>query len=237
LEGDQALAGVLRVHGLVMNGGVGHLLAVASSEEIATAIWGFRFFSLDEVSQILETAAGGEPQIERATRRYGELVDSDDILKHRFAAVFGASPEAFAPLEALPCPACGFLTLSGEVYGSYEICPVCGWEDDGVQLANPACGGGANHTSLIDAQARTLQALPPTVTEHKGHSRSRSWRPMNQREVDLGVAERARKYWLNRAVVSRWECYWNGGRPLPRDFPMITGQPALDQTIGRRHGE
>jgi Cysteine-rich CPCC len=29
-------------------------------------------------------------------------------------------------------------------YGSYVICDVCGWEDDQVQLANPACGGGAN---------------------------------------------------------------------------------------------
>jgi len=44
----------------------------------------------------------------------------------------------------LPCPACGFRTLTGEGFGSYELCGVCGSEDDGVQLANPACGGGAN---------------------------------------------------------------------------------------------
>ena len=55
----------------------------------------------------------------------------------------------------LPCPACGFLTLGG-TYGSYVICPVCGWEDDQLQLANPASGGGANSESLVEAQADAL---------------------------------------------------------------------------------
>lgn len=26
----------------------------------------------------------------------------------------------------------------GDWFGTYEICGVCGWEDDHVQLANPA---------------------------------------------------------------------------------------------------
>ncbi len=36
------------------------------------------------------------------------------------------------------CPACGFKTLEGDWFGTYDICGVCGWEDDHVQLANPA---------------------------------------------------------------------------------------------------
>lgn len=36
--------------------------------------------------------------------------------------------------------------------GSYAICPVCFWEDDAVQFRWPTMPGGANRTSLIDAQ-------------------------------------------------------------------------------------
>jgi hypothetical protein len=50
------------------------------------------------------------------------------------------------------CPCCGHLTLSGPP-GSYEICRICGWEDDLVQLLDPWFEGGANEPSLIQAQA------------------------------------------------------------------------------------
>ncbi|WP_096212759.1 CPCC family cysteine-rich protein [Streptomyces sp. 2323.1] len=36
--------------------------------------------------------------------------------------------------------------------GSYEICPVCFWEDDGVQFRWATITGGANKVSLIEAQ-------------------------------------------------------------------------------------
>jgi hypothetical protein len=39
----------------------------------------------------------------------------------------------------IACPACGFLTLTQGFYGSYALCPLCDGEDDGMQLANPAC--------------------------------------------------------------------------------------------------
>ncbi|MFC5904955.1 CPCC family cysteine-rich protein [Streptomyces zhihengii] len=51
----------------------------------------------------------------------------------------------------IPCVCCGHLTLS-EPPGSYEICPVCFWEDDRVQLRWPDWTGGANRPSLIEAQ-------------------------------------------------------------------------------------
>ena len=56
---------------------------------------------------------------------------------------------------SLACPCCGYRTL-GEAYGSYEICPICFWEDDPVQLANPALRGGANKVSLHEAQQSYL---------------------------------------------------------------------------------
>jgi uncharacterized Zn finger protein (UPF0148 family) len=51
------------------------------------------------------------------------------------------------------CPACGFRVFA-RGYGSYEVCPICDWEDDGVQLANPTSGGGANAESLADMQPK-----------------------------------------------------------------------------------
>lgn len=56
------------------------------------------------------------------------------------------------PLNACPC--CGKLTLSGKPPGTYEICDVCGWEDDEVQYKNPDLAGGANETSLNEARRR-----------------------------------------------------------------------------------
>lgn len=45
------------------------------------------------------------------------------------------------------CPACGKYTFQSGP-GSYEICPVCGWEDDKVQYKDPNLKGGANKLSL-----------------------------------------------------------------------------------------
>lgn len=50
------------------------------------------------------------------------------------------------------CPCCGHKTLSQEPPGTYEICPVCLWEDDDVQFRDPSFDSGANDESL--AQAR-----------------------------------------------------------------------------------
>ncbi|WP_333756033.1 CPCC family cysteine-rich protein [Streptomyces sp. IBSBF 3352] len=52
--------------------------------------------------------------------------------------------------DSYPCPCCGHRVLDAP--GSYEICPVCFWEDDGVQFRWPTVAGGANQVSLIDAQ-------------------------------------------------------------------------------------
>ena len=50
-----------------------------------------------------------------------------------------------------PCPCCGYLVFE-ESPGSYEICPICFWEDDLTQLRFPRMSGGANRVSLIEAQ-------------------------------------------------------------------------------------
>ncbi|MBQ8425307.1 MAG: formate/nitrite transporter family protein [Clostridia bacterium] len=49
------------------------------------------------------------------------------------------------------CPCCGFYTFEHKNH-EYEICPVCYWEDDPVQLKDPTFKGGANHVSLEKAR-------------------------------------------------------------------------------------
>jgi hypothetical protein len=56
------------------------------------------------------------------------------------------------------CPCCGYLTLDEPPSGTYEICPVCFWEDDGVQFRDLDYEGGANVVSLNQARA-TFRAI------------------------------------------------------------------------------
>ena len=67
--------------------------------------------------------------------------------------------------QRFPCPCCGFFTLHEATRGSYELCPVCDWEDDGVQFSDPEYEGGANSESLNQARAnfRTLGASSPAA--------------------------------------------------------------------------
>jgi hypothetical protein len=49
------------------------------------------------------------------------------------------------------CPCCGYLTFTAWP-GSYDVCPICHWEDDPAQLLDPWSAGGANRPSLSEAQ-------------------------------------------------------------------------------------
>lgn len=80
-----------------------------------------------------------------------------------------------------PCPCCGFLVFS-EPAGSYAICPLCGWEDDHVQLGHPGMRGGANGGSLKEYQDSALRDLPPSVEEYQGYVRHPDWRPLRDDE-------------------------------------------------------
>jgi hypothetical protein len=51
------------------------------------------------------------------------------------------------------CPCCGYHTLAEQPPGTFEICPVCYWEDDNVQYSDPTLKGGANEDSLEEARA------------------------------------------------------------------------------------
>ena len=92
------------------------------------------------------------------------------------------------PDKSYPCACCGYVMFD-EPPGSYDICDICLWEDDDVQLRWPQRAGGANSPSLIEAQTnfvsfgaseeRRLPGVrPPTSCDR----RDAGWRP-----IDLAV--------------------------------------------------
>ena len=51
----------------------------------------------------------------------------------------------------IPCPVCGEHIFEQE--DDYDICPVCGWENDDLQRSQPDLSGGPNGMSLNQARA------------------------------------------------------------------------------------
>lgn len=106
----------------------------------------------------------------------------------------GLQPTGMGRTERYPCPCCGYLTAA--VAGDYEICPICGWEDDPSQLRFASMAGGANKPSLIDAQRNfELRGLSdPEAMKHGRISvrmptpsdrRDGDWRPIRDEEVEV----------------------------------------------------
>jgi len=52
----------------------------------------------------------------------------------------------------ITCPVCGEYKF--EMDDNYEICKVCRWENDGLQLDEPDSDEGANELSLNEALAK-----------------------------------------------------------------------------------
>ena len=55
------------------------------------------------------------------------------------------------------CPCCRFQTLPRQPPGTFELCPVCFWEDDNVQYRDPKYRGGANVVSLNEARENFIK--------------------------------------------------------------------------------
>jgi hypothetical protein len=84
-----------------------------------------------------------------------------------------------------PCPCCGYLTFE-DLPGSFEICPICFWEDDLVQLAFPDMAGGANKCSLIEGQrnfasfgAWERRLIANSRQPRSDEDRDARWRPLD----------------------------------------------------------
>jgi hypothetical protein len=92
-----------------------------------------------------------------------------------------------------PCPCCGYKTLPDR--GAYDLCPVCWWEDEGVE---PWEVSGPNGRTLVEAQQEYLtQRLPHRLREGKvrppkrGEEREPDWQPFELTAELVARVERA----------------------------------------------
>ncbi|RZJ40579.1 MAG: hypothetical protein EON86_12100 [Brevundimonas sp.] len=89
------------------------------------------------------------------------------------------------------CPCCGYRTLA-EGWGSFEVCAICWWEDDGVH-------------SLAEGQLYFITAgvSDPRFTDHvrapTEDEADPGWRPLdNGRDLQGDVPASGAPYWLER---------------------------------------
>jgi Cysteine-rich CPCC len=110
------------------------------------------------------------------------------------------------------CPSCGYLAFT-EPLGSYEFCPVCGWQDDLFQLRFPNLAGGANRPCLIDAQRNyaTLGTSDPQQTVRSAlataFSRDPDWQPIDasrDRSQEMTPGEIGDTYERDSTIYYYW---------------------------------
>jgi Cysteine-rich CPCC len=96
-----------------------------------------------------------------------------------------------------PCPCCGYKTLPGR--GAYDLCPVCWWEDEGLE---PWEFSGPNGQTLVEAQQEYLaQRLPYRLRPGKVRAPKRreerdpGWRPFELTDELTGRVEQANIEW------------------------------------------
>ncbi|MBW8359029.1 MAG: hydrolase [Weeksellaceae bacterium] len=83
------------------------------------------------------------------------------------------------------CPCCGYKTFGEKPNGSYDICEVCFWEDDPIQLAHPKYNGGANRVSLKQGQKNFIEfgacereMITNVRQPTKDEQRDKNWKPL-----------------------------------------------------------
>ena len=63
----------------------------------------------------------------------------------------------------MKCPVCGKFEF--EEYGDFDICPVCNWENDGLQYDDHNYSGGANALSVNEARIEYFVINHPETAE------------------------------------------------------------------------
>ena len=132
-----------------------------------------------------------------------------------------------------PCACCGHLIFD-EGVGSYEICPICFWEDDLVQTRWPNYAGGANKLSLIECQrnyqtfgakqARVLRHVRPAAENEPVDA---GWYPLGPAALDYfePIGDRPEPWPQDRTTLYWWRpTFW---RAQPPRWTGFTGSADL----------
>lgn len=112
-----------------------------------------------------------------------------------------------------PCPCCGY-KVHDEPPGSYNICPICFWEDDISQLRFPEISG-ANHLSLIEGQKNFAEfgACEKRILEHvrdpnPQDQRDEKWRPLDPKKDQFETLKADIDYGSSYPMNSEDLYYW-----------------------------
>jgi len=111
------------------------------------------------------------------------------------------------------CPCCGYIEFD-EFPGSYEICLICFWEDDVVQLYYPSSIGGANRVSLIEAQVNYFQfgscekrLIPHVRKPNIEDIKDSTWFPLYEKRIYIPDAEKSKVH-VGKITSIKELCYW-----------------------------
>lgn len=97
--GDIALSAVLRLHDMIMSGGLDHALDVLTPEDFASAAGGFRYLQLSDVAELVEQVQGApsDDLLEELDARYRALIPRDQVIGDQFEALLQQRPGDFTP--------------------------------------------------------------------------------------------------------------------------------------------
>lgn len=155
-----------------------------------------------EISQLLDRGTEIKEWVEKEGMNVNYVIIDDDLsinalpddIKQRWVSTkstIGFDKEALEKAlliltvnSKFTCPCCGHKTFREKPNGTYNICPVCFWEDDPTQLNDPNYESGANPTSLKKAQKNFIEfgACHINMKHHVRQAnieepKDRSWKP------------------------------------------------------------
>ena len=96
------------------------------------------------------------------------------------------------------CPCCGYKVFDNPP-GSFEICPICYWEDEAMQLRYPK-EVGANKFSLVESQINfekdgvsniELKIFVRKASENE--EKDKNWRKINLKKDNIAEKDGERK--------------------------------------------